>query len=135
MSGHANASARRIFPPPVTPETRRFWEAAEKGNLLYGYCNACREPHYFPRTLCPFCFSDKVVWKKASGRATIYTFSIMHRSQTGPFAIAYVTLEEGPSLLTNIVDSDLKAVKIGASVELEFKPSEGGPPVPFFRLS
>lgn len=125
---------RRVFPPPVTPETQKFWDAASAGKLLYGFCKTCREPHYFPRPHCPFCFSSAVEWKEASGRATIYTYSIMRRSQTGPYAIAYVTLEEGPSLLTNIVDSDLEAIRIGQAVRLVFKPSEGGPPVPFFKL-
>jgi len=125
--------ARRVFPPPVTPETKRFWDAAGEGNLLYGWCNACEEPHYFPRSLCPFCFSDNVAWKEASGRATIYTYSIMHRTQSAPYVIAYVTLEEGPSLLTNIVDSNIGDIRIGAAVSLVFKPSEGGPPVPFFK--
>ena len=127
--------ARRVFPPPVTPETKRFWDAAANGKLLYGWCNACKEPHYFPRSLCPFCFSDNVTWKEASGRAVIYTYSIMHRTQSAPYVIAYVTLEEGPSILTNIVDSKVEDVKIGAAVSLVFKPSEGGPPVPFFKLA
>ena len=127
-------TARRVFPPPVTPETQKFWDAAQAGRLLYGFCNACGEPHYFPRSLCPFCFSDRVEWKQASGKGTVYTYSITRRSPTGPFAIAYVTLEEGPSLLTNIVDCDLDAIGIGKSVKLVFKPSEGGPPVPFFTL-
>ena len=135
MSERGHEQARRIFPPPVTPETERFWKAATNEKLLYGWCNACKEPHYYPRSLCPFCFSDNVTWKEASGRATIYTFSIMRRTQTAPFVIAYVTLEEGPSLLTNIVDSKVDEVKIGAAVSVVFKPSEGGPPVPFFKLS
>jgi uncharacterized OB-fold protein len=135
MSEQGREQARRIFPPPVTPETKRFWDAATKGKLLYGWCNACKEPHYFPRSVCPFCFSDNVIWKEASGRAKIYTYSIMRRTQTAPFVIAYVTLDEGPSLLTNIVDSGIEAIKIGAAVSLVFKPSEGGPPVPFFRLA
>ena len=126
---------RRIFPPPVTPETQTFWDAATSGKLLYGFCKACKEPHYFPRPHCPFCFSDSVEWREASGRAAIYTYSIMRRSPTGPYAIAYVTLEEGPSLLTNIVDSDLEAIRIGRAVQLVFKPSEGEPPVPFFKLA
>ena len=134
MSEQAHEQTRRIFPPPVTPETKRFWDAAAKGKFLYGWCNACKEPHYFPRSLCPFCFSDNVAWKEASGRASIYTYSIMHRTQSAPYVIAYVTLEEGPSLLTNIVDSKIEEIKIGASVSLVFKPSEGGPPVPFFRI-
>ena len=133
--GETRSSQRRVFPPPVTPETQRFWDAAASGTLLYGFCNACKEPHYFPRPHCPFCFSDSVAWKEASGRATIYTYSIMRRSPTGPYAIAYVTLAEGPNILTNIVDSDFDAIRIGQAVELVFKPSEGGPPVPFFRLS
>jgi uncharacterized OB-fold protein len=134
MSDQGTQQSRRVFPPTITPETQRFWDAAAAGKLLYGQCNACKRPHYFPRSLCPFCFSDSVDWKQASGRATIYTYSIMRRSATGPFVISYVTLEEGPRLLTNIVDSDLDAVKIGAAVTLVFKPSEGGQPVPFFKL-
>ena len=135
MSEQGRDQARRVFPPPVTPETKPFWDAAEKGKLLYGWCNACKEPHYYPRSLCPFCFSDNVTWKEASGRAAIYTYSIMRRTQTAPFVIAYVTLEEGPSVLTNIVDSGIEGVRIGAPVSLVFKPSEGGPPVPFFKLA
>jgi len=134
MSGQAERLERRVFPPPISEETRRFWEATARGTLLYGYCNACREPHYYPRSTCPFCFSTDVEWKEASGRAVIYTFSVMRRSPTGAYIIAYVTLEEGPSLLTNVVDSEIDSVKIGAAVELVFKPSEGGPPVPFFKL-
>jgi uncharacterized OB-fold protein len=135
MSEQGQQQTRRVFPPPVTPETEPFWDAASNGKLLYGFCKECNEPHYFPRRLCPFCFSDRVDWKQASGRATIYTFSIMRRSPTGPYAIAYVTLEEGPSLLTNIVDSKLDMIRIGAAVKLVFKPSEGGAPVPFFALA
>jgi uncharacterized OB-fold protein len=126
---------RRIYPPAVTPETKRFWDAASEGKLLYGFCVACNEPHYYPRSLCPFCFSDKVEWREASGKAAIYTYSIMHRSPTGPYVIAYVTLAEGPSLLTNIVDSNFTAIKIGAAVKLVWKPSDGGPLVPFFSLA
>ena len=135
MSEAGERQARRIFPPPVTPETKKFWDAATSGKLLYGWCNQCREPHYYPRHVCPFCFSDDVAWKEASGRATLYTYSIMHRTAADPYVIAYVTLDEGPTVLTNIVDSDSKAVKIEARVQLVFKPSEGGPPVPFFKLA
>ncbi|MNC86563.1 hypothetical protein D3C83_22350 [compost metagenome] len=49
-----------------------------------------------------------------------------------PYAIGYVTLAEGPTIMTNIVDCDLDAIKVGQTVRLVFKPSEGGPPVPMF---
>jgi len=49
-----------------------------------------------------------------------------------PYALAYVTLEEGVTMMTNIVDCDLDAIRIGQRVRLVFKPAEGGPPVPMF---
>ena len=135
-SGEKKAPAvRRVFSPAVNEETAKFWKAAEEGKLLYGFCLACNEPHYFPRTFCPFCFSERVEWREASGDATVYTFSTMFRSPTGPYTIAYVELTEGPRILTNIVDCDLKAIRIGAAAKLVWKPSEGGAPVPFFTLA
>jgi uncharacterized OB-fold protein len=122
---------RRIAPPPVNPETKPFWDAAAKGTLLVKKCSACGEVHYYPRPLCPFCFSDKTEWLAASGRATIYSYSVMRRAEV-PYVIAYVTLEEGVTMMTNIVDCDANAVRIGQRVKLTFRPSDGGPPVPMF---
>lgn len=130
-------TARRFLPPRVNAETARFWASAKEGKLLYGYCNACRRPHYYPRSICPFCFSDQTEWKTASGKGTVYTYSIMHRSATGPFAIAYVTLAEGPAILTNLVDCDLSRIEIGSAVTLVWKATEGDAtlPLPFFTLA
>jgi uncharacterized OB-fold protein len=55
----------------------------------------------------------------------------MRKSATGPYAIAYVTLKEGPSLQTNIVDCGLEKLKIGQKVKVVFKPTDGAP-LPFF---
>ena len=72
------------YPTPVTnPETAQFWEAAKAGKFMIKRCTACGEPHYFPRSICPFCFSDKTVWEESSGEATIYTYSLMRKSPTG----------------------------------------------------
>ncbi|HEY2883887.1 MAG TPA: Zn-ribbon domain-containing OB-fold protein [Rhizomicrobium sp.] len=129
------AAARKIYPPAVNVETKRFWKAAEAGKLLYGFCLACSEPHYYPRSFCPFCFSERVEWREASGNANVYSYSIMYRTPTDPYAIAYVTLAEGPRLLTNLVDCDLAKIAIDAPARLVWKPSEGGAPVPFFTLA
>jgi uncharacterized OB-fold protein len=118
--------------PQGNPETKTFWDAATEGRLLFKRCTACGEPHYFPRALCPFCFSDQTVWEDSTGEATIYSFSLMRKSATGPYAIGYVTLNEGPSLLTNFVDCDFAALQIGQKVKVVFKPTDGGPPLPFF---
>ena len=127
----AQAQDRKITAPPVNTETQPFWDAAAEGKLLIKKCSACAEPHFYPRTHCPFCFSDKTEWVEASGNGTVYTYSVMRRAPV-PYAIAYVTLAEGPTVMSNIVDCDLDAIKIGQAVRLVFKPTEGGPPVPMF---
>jgi uncharacterized OB-fold protein len=82
--------------------------------------------------LCPFCLSD-TEWIEASGKGTIYSLSVMQRGNPNPYCIAYVSLDEGVTMMTQIVDCDLEALKIGQKVKLVFKPSEGdGPPVPMF---
>ena len=82
------------YPAPVTnPETAQFWEAAKQGKLLFKRCKACGEPHYFPRSICPFCFSDTTVWEASSGEAVIYGYSHMRKSASGPDVISYFTLK------------------------------------------
>jgi len=62
---HARTT-RKIYPPAINVETERFWKAAEAGKLLYGFCLACSEPHYYPRSFCPFCFSERIEWRAAA---------------------------------------------------------------------
>jgi uncharacterized OB-fold protein len=123
---------RTIPAPPTNPETQAFWDAARQGKLLVKRCTACGEAHWYPRALCPFCASDRTEWTEASGRGTIYSYSVFRRAPI-PYAIAYVTLAEGPTMMTNIVDADLDAIRIGQAVRVTFKPTEdAGPPVPMF---
>jgi hypothetical protein len=126
------AKERKIPPPAVNPENQAFFDAAAYGKLLIKYCNACKEFHHYPRALCPFCFSDKTEWRDAKGSGTVHTWSVLRRGVPVAYCIAYVTLDEGVSMLTNIVDCDLDAVKIGMRVKVVFKPTDGGPPVPMF---
>ena len=127
-------SAVKYPTPQGNPETSKFWQQTVEGKLMIKRCATCGEAHYFPRTICPFCFSDKTVWEESSGEGEIYTFSLMRKSASGPFAIAYVTLKEGLTLQTNIVDCDIDKLKIGQKVKVVFKPTSGAP-LPFFTLA
>ena len=122
---------RKIPAPPVSPETEAFWDAAADGRLMIKKCAGCGQAHYYPRALCPFCGSDRTEWLRASGRGTIYSYSVMRRVPV-PYALAYVTLEEGVTMMTNIVDGDLDRIRIGQAVKVVFRPTDGGPPVPMF---
>ena len=125
------ATERKLSAPPASPETKEFWDEAARGTLMIKRCRACTQAHYYPRALCPFCGSDATEWQAAAGTGIVYSYSVMRRAEI-PYAIAYVTLDEGVTMMTNIVDCDLDQIRVGQRVRLVFKPTEGGPPVPAF---
>ena len=122
---------RKIQAPVPVPDTGPFWDGAAKGKLLVKTCTACGRAHHYPRPLCPFCGSNRTEWKESAGRGVIYSFSVMRRASP-PYVIAYVTLDEGVTMMTNLVECDFDALRVGQPVRLVFKPSDGGPPVPMF---
>jgi uncharacterized protein len=124
---------RTYATPAVSVEGRDFWADATQGRLLIKGCGSCGRLHWYPRAICPFCFADATLWQPASGKGTIYSYGIM-RQVSEPYVIAYVTLAEGPTLLTNITDTDFDDIAIGKAVELVFAPTEGGPPLPLFKV-
>jgi len=123
---------RSLPATPITSESEAFWQAANEGRYLVKKCRACDEAHYYPRRVCPFCQSDDTEWIEASGRGTIYTYSVMRRAPV-PYAIAYVTLAEGPTVMSNLVECDLDALGIGQAVEVTFRQDEAGQAIPMFR--
>ena len=90
---------RKIQAPVPNLETKAFWDATAEGKLMVGKCEACGKLHYYPRAICPFCFGDKTELQQVSGNGTIYTYRVMRRAPI-PYAIAYVTLAEGPTMMT-----------------------------------
>jgi uncharacterized protein len=123
---------RKLTPPVVTAEGKAFFDAARQGRFMIPVCKACERAHWYPRAICPFCAGDKIEWREASGKATIYTLSVMRRVKE-PYIIAHVTLAEGPTMLTNIVDCDTDHVRIGQPVTVVFQETDNGPPVPMFK--
>jgi uncharacterized OB-fold protein len=73
-----------------------------------------------------------VEWSEAKGTGDIYTFSITRRGAGAPYCIAYVTLDEGPVMMTNVVDCDLDSIRIGQRVNAVFKRSVGDYAIPMF---
>jgi uncharacterized OB-fold protein len=123
---------RKLPAPPLYPESEPFWQAAAEGRLLLKRCADCGEYHWYPRVICPHCGSDRTEWTPSPGTGTIYTVSVTRRAGPVVFAIGYVSLDEGVTMLTNFADCDLDALRIGQRVRVVFKPTDGGPPVPMF---
>jgi hypothetical protein len=123
---------RKLPAPVIYPENQPFWDAAGRGELLIPHCAACG-PYWYPRPYCPHCGSDQTELKRSAGRGVVYSLSITRRAGPIAYAIAYVTLDEGVTIMTNLADCDLDSVRIGDRVEVVFKPTDGGPQVPMFR--
>jgi len=120
---------RTIPAPMVQPETMPYWQAADAGRLLVKRCAACGEHHHYPRDICPFCGSAATEWREAAGTGRVYSFSTMGEGEAA-YTLAYVTLDEGPTMLSNLVGEGPFAC--GQRVRVRFLPSDGGHAVPVF---
>lgn len=124
----ADSAAQSGLPAPapyVSPETKPFWSAAKEGRLLLPFCATCDVAIWYPKAFCGACGSLSVDWRDASGNATIYSFSQVCRGEGAyrdvtSFILALVDLDEGPRVLTNIVDADPSTIAIGQRVEVVF---------------
>ncbi|MDD9906892.1 MAG: OB-fold domain-containing protein [Rhodospirillaceae bacterium] len=125
-------SQRNIPSPPMSVENEAFWAAANEGKLMIPRCKDTGQFFWYPRNLSPFTLSNNVEMVEASGKGTIYTYSVMRRADP-QYVIAYVTLEEGITMMTNIVDCDYDTVAVGQAVELDFYETENGQKVPVFK--
>ncbi|MFD9790480.1 Zn-ribbon domain-containing OB-fold protein [Streptomyces sp. NPDC059070] len=116
--------------------TRAYWDAAAEGHLLIRRCGACGRAHHYPREFCPHCWSEDVAWERASGRATLYTWSRVHRNDLPPFGArvpyvaAVVTLEEGPRMMSEVVGAGELRPEMALRVVFRV---QGALQVPVFR--
>jgi uncharacterized OB-fold protein len=106
-------------------ESREYWDACARGELLIKHCDACARDFFYPRAHCPRCWSTETSWKRASGRGTVYTFTVIHQNDLPPFrdrlpyVVAIVELEEGVRMTSN-VEADPAEVRCGLPVQVEF---------------
>jgi uncharacterized OB-fold protein len=128
----ADFAGRTYAAPLKDLDNQPFWDAAKAGVFQIKTCRDCARPHWYPRPLCPYCLSDATEWVAVSGRGTIYSVSLSRKLEPQPYALAFVTLDEGVTVLTNIVDCDLGQLRIGDKVRVVFKPSDGGDAIPVF---
>lgn len=124
--------------PVPTPETLHFWQGCKEGKLLLQRCLETGKAYFPPRPFSPFTGSREVEVFEASGRASLYSYVIHHRPVPGfepPYAIAVVELEEGPRMMTNIVDCPQtpEALELDMPLMVVFKPIDEVISLPLFR--
>ncbi len=109
--------------PEPTPETQHFWDGTLLGELRLQRCDDCSKVYFPPRPFCPACASRSVSVFAASGRGTLHSYVINHRAIPGsgfeaPYSIAVVELEEGPRMMTNIIDTQQAPEALVLDMEL-----------------
>ena len=127
----------RVIPTP-TPETKHYWEGAKDGKLILQKCNDCSGIYFPPRPFCPKCSSCSVQEYQASGKGSLYSYVINHLPSPGftpPFAIAVVELEEGPRLMSNIVECEQtpEALELDMPLEVTFEKLNDDITLPQFK--
>lgn len=118
----------RPLPHPITPEARPYWAGLREHRLMLPRCRDCGKAFFYPRVLCPSCHSAAIEWFQASGRGRLYSFEIAYQTINKafrvkpPYVLAMVELEEGPRLMSNLVNvaADPAVVRCDMPVEVVF---------------
>ena len=129
---------RKHFPRP-TPETEAFWKGCRKQELLLQRCVDCSEFQFYPRIACATCSGDKLEWVKAGGQGKVLTFTIVRRPVSEayaadvPYVVALIRLDEGPTMMSNIIQCDPETLQIGDPVQVLFENWSEDVSIPQFR--
>jgi uncharacterized protein len=113
--------------PPIDEESRPYWEALQRHELYIQKCRDCGELRYYSRAQCGKCLSPNTEWIRCSGRGKVYTFTVTNQNNVAgfreslPYVMAYVQLDEGVKMLTNLVDCAPEQVRIDMPVEVVYE--------------
>jgi len=127
------------FLPRPTPETAHWWESCRAGQLLVQRCKDCSAHQFYPRVICSSCMGEALEWTRAAGFGKVLTYTICRVPVAAayaadlPYVVALVQLEEGPTMMCNIVECDPEAVVSGMSVEVVFETRTEEITLPQFR--
>lgn len=112
---------RKPLPTP-RPESAPFWAGLLEEEIRLQRCDSCARVQFYPRPACRYCGATELTWETVSGRAEVYTYTIIHRApfeafaDDVPYVLAVAQLEEGPRLVTTIVGVDPDEVRIGMAL-------------------
>lgn len=118
-------------PPKRSMETAAFWDACAQRRFTLPFCDACNEAIWYPRAFCPHCGTPSVTYRDVSGDGSIYSFTVVRRGagpyrESAPYVVAFVTLAEGPTIMTNIINvsaDEIENLQIGQKVRVAWDPA------------
>ena len=113
--------------PHIDEETRPWWEAIQRHELYVQKCRDCGDLRFHPRAQCTNCLSPHTEWVRCAGRGKVYTFTTTYQNnapgfrESLPYVMAWVELDEGVKMLTNVVECRPEDAKIGMPVEVVYE--------------
>ncbi|MBI1800958.1 MAG: Zn-ribbon domain-containing OB-fold protein [Chloroflexi bacterium] len=121
----ANYAKQLPVPDPVT---KPYWDSVKAHAMQLQKCAQCGKFIFYPRAVCPHCFSRDLRWTPVSGRGTVYGFSISYQKgmpafgAEAPYTVAVVELEEGVRMMTNLIgiEPDPNKIKVGMPVVVQY---------------
>ena len=125
--------------PDIRGAGKPYWLSGQAGKLSLPKCRSCGQAHWYPRLYCPHCSGESLEWITCSGKGVIHTFTVVRQSghpyfkNKVPYVLAMIDLEEGPRLMSNIIDCDVEKVAIGAPVTVVFERLGEDVNVPLFK--
>ena len=121
---------KRPLPRPDEYDTREFWQATKDKEFRYQQCDNCETIVFYPRRHCTGCTRGSLTWKVSAGKGTVYTFSVVRQSyhpyfrNLVPYCVAWIDLDEGPRILSNVIGVAPEEVSIGQRVQIEWEEHE-----------
>lgn len=124
--------------PTTDSDTERWWAAVQNRELMVNACGSCGRASLYIRPFCPHCWSEDIALRPASGRARLYTWSVVHQNGAPfdarvPYILAMVDLEEGPRLMTVIEQCSVEQLRADLPLVVDFRTDDDGFIVPVFQ--
>lgn len=117
--------------PEITPESKPYWDSVAAHAMKLQRCTRCETFRFYPTPVCPHCFFTDFTWEPVSGEATLYSYSVVHKPVTEdfeaeiPYVVALVTLAEGPTLMTNLIEVPEDEIEIGMALRIDYRNYDG----------
>jgi uncharacterized OB-fold protein len=125
--------------PQTTPVSEPYWQGCREGKLLLQQCDACAAFQFYPRVLCSRCGHGELHWREATGRGRVASFTVVRKPVSSdypaPSIIALIDLEEGPRMMSSLINVEPEEVAVNAAVTVDFQDWSEDIAMPVFRLS
>jgi uncharacterized OB-fold protein len=125
--------------PTITADNETFWQSTKAHAMKLQRCNVCERFWYYPGPVCPHCMAQDWTWTEVSGKGTIYSYSLLERAKGNPFegdvpiAIILVTLEEGPVMMSNLIDYEPGDLAVDSAVTIDYEDVDDNVTLAVFR--